>query len=261
MPSPFPGMNPYLEQEDVWHGFHQRFIARAADSLVPQVRPDFVVDIEANVYLHELPADERRQLFGGPDVHVARAAPAAAAGTGPSRPAVTAGAVSAAVPLLAVDEVRDSYIEIRDRKNREVVTVIELLSPSNKRPGDDRGQYVAKRIRALRSRAHFVEIDLLRGWPRMSVDGLPACDYYAMVSRFEDRPRVDVWAVALRQRLPSIPIPLAGGREDAVLDLQAVLDQTYDAAGYEDHIYAAARVTPPLSAADQAWAEGLLPPR
>ena len=233
MPSPFPGMNPFLEQEAVWHDFHQRFIPRAADALTSQVRPGYIVTVDSHVYLHELPAEARR-LVGS----------------------ISGGAVLGTVPL-PVDAEKDSYIQVRDRDGRELVTVVELLSPSNKAPGPDREQYVAKRREVLASGVHLVEIDLLRGWPRLPAEGLPQCDYCIMVSRAPERPRVRFWTVALQERLPVIPVPLRVPHRDASLDLQHILHQVYEGAGYEDYVYQG-RPSPRLRPDDEAWAREIV---
>jgi hypothetical protein len=248
-------MNPYLEQEEVWHDFHQRFCPYVAEVLGVQVRPHYVVKIDLHIYIHELP-DESRRLIGRPDVGVTRSSNvpgAVAAGT-------LLEEAPAQVTLPAVDIERVSYVEIRDRKDRQLVTVIELLSPSNKQPGSDREQYLAKRTQVLSSAVHLVELDLLRGGPRLPLEELPACDYYAMVSRMEKRPRADIWPLQLRDRLPVIPIPLSDSHPSARLDLQAVLDHVYDAAGYEDYVYLG-EPQPRLSAEDAEWAKLLLPLR
>jgi hypothetical protein len=156
-----------------------------------------------------------------------------------------------------VDIERESFIEVRDRVGRELVAVIELLSPTNKRPGPDREQYLSKRRQLLAGPVHLVEIDLLRSYPRMPVEGLPSCDYVALVSRAEERPRVGLWAVSLRERLPVIPIPLRSPDPDARLDLQEALHRIYDVAGYEDYIYAGTPV-PALGTEDAEWAKKLL---
>jgi hypothetical protein len=158
----------------------------------------------------------------------------------------------ARVELIDVDRFSETYIEIRDRKSRELVTAIELLSPSNKKPGSDRQQYEGKRNRILTSPAHFVEIDLLRGWPRMPRRNAPKCDYCVQVSRAEDRPQAGFWPIALRDPLPTIPVPLSSGHADVAIDLQAVLHRVYDAAGYAAYIYEDEPV-PPLDAEDAAW--------
>ena len=108
------------------------------------------------------------------------------------------------VPL-SVDVERHAFLEIRDRGNRQLVTVLELLSPSNKRPGPDREQYLAKRQQLLASSVHLVELDLLRGGPRLPMEHLPACDYCVMVSRYEDRPQCGPVAASDCGTLPTIP--------------------------------------------------------
>ena len=130
MPSPFPGMNPYLEQEIIWHDFHERFLPALAALLVAQIRPKYFVLIDENVYLHDLPPEPAR-LGGRPDLSVSR-------GTGSVSRSATAGVLEAPARIvLPVQDVEsESFLTIRDRRNREIVTVIEVLSPTNKRaPG------------------------------------------------------------------------------------------------------------------------------
>ena len=159
----------------------------------------------------------------------------------------------------AVAVERHSYLEIRDREGMALVTVVELLSPSNKRIGPDREQYVAKRRQLFASPTHFVEIDLLRGGPRLPLDDLPHCDYYALVSRAEERARVGVWPIRLRDRLPVVPVPLRAGDADSRLDLQEGLDKVYDGAGYAYYVYRGTPV-PPLAPDDAAWAKQFIIP-
>lgn len=252
MPSPFPGMNPYLEQEDAWHNYHEQLCTACLEALVPQVRPKYIVKLDEHLFIHELAADQR-QLIGRADVAIKFQAPAPAVGA-------MAGVVQAPaygrVPL-AVDIERQSFVQILDRQSRRVVTAIELLSPSNKYAGADRDQYLTKRQHLLTSRVHLVEIDLLRGGPRLPVEDLPPCAYYVMVSRVEDRPRVALWPIGLREPLPLVPIPLSDADPPAFLDLQALLHRLYDAAGYEDYIYTGAP-QPALAAEDAAWAQHIL---
>jgi len=148
------------------------------------------------------------------------------------------------------------FLEVRDRQGRELVTVIELLSPSNKRSGDDREQYLTKRRELVRSPAHLVEIDLLRGWTPMPQEGRPECDYSVMVSRAEKRLAAGFWPIRLRDRLPVIPVPLRSPDVAARVDLQEVLHRAYDGPGYEHFIYSG-EPEPPLSPDDAAWARQL----
>jgi hypothetical protein len=116
--------------------------------------------------------------------------------------------------------------------------VIELLSPSNKRPGPDREQYLATRGVFLASHAHLVEIDLLRyRAPLPTEDPRPECTYSVLISRSEKWPRADFWSIKLRDRLPVVPVPLHTGQPDATLDLQAILNRVYDEGGFAYLIY------------------------
>jgi hypothetical protein len=253
MPSPFPGMNPYLEQADVWTDFHASYIVALRDALRPQLDPRYIVKIEEQLYIHE-PTAEARRLHGKADVV---AVPSGVA-TSRKRAAVVLDAPTQ-VTLPGSDVERLSRVEIRDRASRQLITAIELLSPANKYAGEDREQYLAKRGEVLASLAHFVEIDLLRGGPRMPLIGSPECDYCVLVSRAEKRPEAGLWPLLLRDPLPVIPIPVSSLDPDARLDLGPLLHRCYDSAGYQTYIYQGTP-SPALSAKDAAWAEQVLKP-
>lgn len=255
MPSPFPGMNPYLERASVWHDFHERFIPLVAEWIGAQVLPRYYVRIDEQMYIHERSGEERRFLGRG-DIVVPALAPVGSA-------ALAADALleaPAEVGLPTIDMEGQSFLEIRDSANHELVTVVELLSPSNKYAGPDREQYLAKARHLQRSWVHFVEIDLLRGGPRMPWLDMPSCDYCVVVSRFEQRPKAGFWPIRLRERLPEIPIPLRHGDADARVDLQQVLHRLYDAAGYAYYVYSGPP-EPQLTPADAAWAAAFIPNR
>jgi hypothetical protein len=245
-------MNPYLEQDDAWHDFHERFLPVAAELIAAQVDPRYIVKIDEHVYVHELSA-EQRGFLGRADVAVTRSASTTPAATG-----TTLAAPIRVRFVQDVDTVGQSYLEVRDRHTRKVVTVVELLSPANKQPGPDREQYLAKRLRFLHSAVHLVEIDLLRGGDRLPPADATACAYCVLVSRMQERPEAGLWPLALRERLPVIPVPLTSPDPDARLDLQEVIHRVYDAAHYGTYIYAA-EPNPPLSAEDAAWARALVP--
>jgi hypothetical protein len=252
MPSPFPGMNPYLERASVWDSLHPNLITAAHFHLNTQVAPRYLVQIEARLYLHEPTAEQRFRWIG--DLGVKPGAPRE------PNPAPATATVAPAYVTLAdtVQTERVQFLTIRDRESRELVTVIELLSPTNKYAGPDRAQYLTKRLELLRSNTHFVELDLLRGGPRMPPDDLPTCDYCALVSRVEERPRAGVWPWRVRDALPVIPIPLRGGDADATLNLKAVLDQVYDGGGYHYLAYTGPP-EPRLAPDDAAWAAQYVP--
>ncbi len=152
MPSPFPGMNPYVEQDAFWQDFHLEFLPAVRERLVAQVRPKYIVMLDEHRYVQELPPEPRR-LVGRDDVSLASAPQPRSAG------AAAVGILEAPTQVhIPVQEIRRvPFLEIRDRLGRELITVLELLGPANKRGGPDREQYVAKRQQLLQSAAHFVE--------------------------------------------------------------------------------------------------------
>jgi hypothetical protein len=152
------------------------------------------------------------------------------------------------------------YLVIRKRDNDQTVTVIEVLSPTNKASRDGRTEYLAKRNALLRSQTHLVELDMLRGGERLpTVESLPAGDYFAFVSYAERRPQASVYAWHLNQPLPTIPIPLAEGDPDARLDLQAVFTSTYDRAGYDYALKYDRPIEPQFDESHLAWVQQILP--
>jgi hypothetical protein len=245
-------MNPFLEQVSVWHDFHETFLPVARELLNAQVLPRYFVKIDEHMYVHEL-GEEARRFAGRGDLWVARLSPGSGA-------AEAAGLLEAPceVRLPQTDLEGLSFLEIRDRESRQRITVLELLSPFNKYSGPDREQYLAKTRQLLRSAVHFVEIDLLRGGPRMPWLDLPECDYCVVVSRAERRPKAGFWPIRLRERLPVIPVPLREGEADARLDLQEVLHRVYDAAGYHYYV-STGQPEPSLSKEDAAWAAEFIP--
>lgn len=253
MPSPFPGMNPYLERAGVWEEFHVEFMTRAKVHLLQQLRPNYLVRIESRMYIHEPPHGDR--FFGIADAGIIHnPGNETKEGTVQTLPPP----VTARIPEpVEIEKLR--YLTIVSRSDGELVTVIELLSPTNKYSGPDRDLYRAKRREILRSKSHFVELDLLRGGPRMDYVNMPHCDYCAVVSRVEARPEVGVWPWRLRDPMPPIPIPVRSPDADARLELKAILDQVYDETGLQDYIYAGPP-EPRLAPDDAAWAAPFLPP-
>jgi hypothetical protein len=142
--------------------------------------------------------------------------------------------------------------------SREVITVVELLSPTNKQPGENRRRYLSKRADLLNSSVHLVEIDLLRCPRPMPADHRPACTYSVLVSRARLRPQAGFWPIGLRDPLPTVPVPLRTGESDARLDLRNIIDRTYDESGYRYFLYQR-DPDPPLIGDDFAWAKSLLP--
>ena len=255
MPSPFPGMNPYLEQAAAWPDFHQAYLTELRRQLTPEARGRYIVKLEEQVYLHD-PFAEDRELLGRPDISLT-SLPSSTIAAAETATAVAVAAAPAEAMVSNFDELRLGYIEIRDREEMRLITVIELLSPSNKRPGGDRLHYESKRKRLLAGPVHLIELDLLRQHPPMPFHRLPDSDYRVIVSRATARPRVAVWPLKLRDPLPTIPVPVKPEDADLTLDLMAAMHRTYDDAGYADYIY---RHDPePLLHPDDAkWAATLI---
>ena len=244
-------MNPYFEQEDVWSDFHSRIIYAISESLAVQIRPNYFTRIEQRLYVREMPAEWGRFL-GRSDISVLPVESQAS-----SRVALGVIDAPAHVRLPEVDFERIGFVEIRDRRDRRIVTAIEVLSPTNKYAGPDREQYLRKRAEILHSQMHFVEIDLLRGGPRMPMEDMPNCDYCVLVSRATKRPDAGVWPISIRDSLPTINIPLREDDPDAKLDLQRILHAVYDAAFYESNLYEGAPY-PQLTGSDLEWATNLV---
>jgi Protein of unknown function (DUF4058) len=255
MPNPFPGMNPYLEHPDFWPEVHLLLIAILQESLVPQLVPKYRVAIEKRVYETK---GEESLLVGIPDVSVLRNPPVRNPIT--SNVAVAAPAIAPVpVTLPMFEEVRERYLEIVDMATKEVVTVIEVLSPANKRPGKGREMYEEKRDKVFTSCTHLVEIDLLRCWEPLPVlETHISANYRILVSRADRRPIADLYLFNIPDAIPSFPLPLRAADVEPIVDLQALLNAVYDRAGYDFTIDYSSGTVPPLSETDAVWADALL---
>ncbi|MCI0358166.1 MAG: DUF4058 family protein [Planctomycetaceae bacterium] len=257
MPSIFPGIDPFIEDQE-WEDFHSTFNTVLRETLAPGLEPRYVVRVERRVYVEHGLGDEEQVrwadvsvLWSGSDAPVAVAPTAAGTALQP---------VECLLP--APQERRETYLVIRDVPAMEIVTVIETLSPANKRASSDgRGQYLAKRDEILQSRTNLVELDLLRGGKRLPVVGMPPGDYYAIVSRGYRRPKADVFAWTLRQALPVIPVPLKKGEAEPLVDLQQVFTTVFDRARYQLSLNYSAALNTSLVDADEKWLRELVAKR
>jgi Protein of unknown function (DUF4058) len=254
MPYPFPGMNPYLEQPAFWSSVHSRLIVAIADTVAPQILPNYYIEVETRTYSED-PSNEL--LIGIPDAVVltqsgmTRSLPTSATAlqTRPQQVQLPIGL-----------EMKERYLEVRETGTNAVVTVIELLSPKNKRAGKGRSAYENKRQCILESTAHLIEIDLLRIAAPMPLcqNDLP-WDYRILVSRSEARPNADLYGFTLRERIPDFPLPLKQPEEFVTIDLQSILQGVYDRAGYDYRIDYQQPVPPPkLSTEEQIWLTDVL---
>ncbi len=200
MPSPFPGMDPYLEDEKLWSAFHQQLVASLYHLLIPNLvtadRPDrYRVRVGQRRYLMEVP------LF----TSVLR------------------------------EEHLEEFVEIRLRSDGRLVTLIDFATPTNKSRPEGRDAYWARRRDAQREGANLVEIDLvLQGEPLLdySRDNLPEWNYLVTVVRRQQPERYEIYSSTIRKRLPRFKLPLAMGEPDTVVDLQIAFNRAYDAGGF-----------------------------
>lgn len=250
MPSPFPGMDPYLESRTQWPSIHAALIAQIRDQLNRTLPEGFAAKAEERLYL----LDESREIVGDAVVL--------------GLPEPYGGAVRTDSPVLVEiepNEVRELYLEIvtADRR-QEVITVIELLSPVNK-VGEGRERYLRKQRQTLHSAVHLLEIDLLRGGehtvavPKAQLAATRRrWDYLVCLRRANDRGRAACWPFTVRDPLPMVKVPLTDNLADIDLDLGAALTQVYDIGRYRRLVAYDAPPDPPLSPADAAWTTELL---
>lgn len=217
MPSPFPGTNPYLEHPELWSEVHHWMITLIAELLVSKLRPKYQVVIEKRVYQI---SGEDSLLVGISDVVVGRSSSVSA----------SQGITSVAVALPPVKPITVNIPmpqEVREVGTGEVVTVIEVLSPKNKRPGEGRRAYENKRQKVLGSSTHIVEIDLLRGGQPMPIlENSIQVTYRILVSRSDRRPQAELYPFGLQEPIPPFQLPLRHSDPEPLVDLQALLHST-----------------------------------
>lgn len=260
MSSPFPGMDPYLEQPNFWSSFHFRLIGVIAAAITPQLSDQYYIEVELRTYQTE---GDNEVLIGIPDAAILNRQSADRLPIdSPSTTALMAPLTQPETVMLPMIEcVKERYLEIRDIQTDAVITVIEVLSPKNKQAGEGRNAYEKKRRHILDSATHLVEIDLIRAGKMMPiVSNRPATAYRILISRSPQRPAAELYALSIQMPLPSIPIPLKPNDVDVILDLQAVFDQIYDEARYGMRLdYKEPVPLPALLANDRKWLETILP--
>ncbi len=276
MPSPFVGMDPYLENPAVFPDLHDSFSFLMKEALNVALPAPYYAGIRSRVWV------ETSQRFIGPDVDVLRPQPTGNGGQLTSGSGDGGGGVAVAEEVLTEpvvigpltvqvtdDEIRENFVEIYAQPGGErLVTTIELLSLANKTPGDHgRDLYLRKQREVLQhSQVHLVEIDLLRGGthstavPRQAVVAkVGAFDYHVCIHHYDRRGVFFVYPVRLGTRLPVIVVPLLPGAVPVRLDLQGVLDRCYDSGQYGRRVrYRDSQPAPPLSPEQAQWAERLL---
>ncbi len=273
MPSPFPGMDPYLEEPGIWPDFHHGLAAELKNSLNQTLPSPFYARVEARSEMGVVEEPNTRRWIV-PDVLVLRehrrvSNPESTAILDRPRSVLS----NSFEYVVEIDPIEHPYVEIRDaRRGHQLITLIEILSPSNKLPGSDRDAYLRKQAEVLASDASLIEIDLLRAGKRtlseMDLEALagqikPPVNYLVLVNRaWRRKQRVapyEIFPCTLREWLPCFPVPLTEGMGELPLDLQYIFNRVYDAGAYRrGAIDYSLPPVPPLSDEDAAWADRLL---
>jgi len=251
-------MDPYIEMSGLWDDFHAELIAEIKRAIAPQLPPHYAVRTGERYYVDVCSPGE----LGMTEPVSAQSDASVVADS--DRHGFPRGAAVLDAPVeveVAVElEFREQFVDIREMRSGHIVTTIEVLSPSNKRGGEGRQQYLMKRNACLLGERNFVEIDLLRRGNRMPlVSDYPAGDYFVALFRTTRPGKCGLWPIGLRDRLPVVPIPLLPGENELRLDLSPMVNSIYVGSNYALSINYALPLSPPLKNADDAaWIEQLL---
>ena len=272
MPSPFPGMDPYLEALDIWPDLHDALAGEIRNELNQALPAPYYARLEMRPEVGIVEEEGIRQRIV-PDIVVVRHPypPREPDGGGTAVLTQARREISRWIEYaIPTDPIRHHFVEIRDSlRGHKLITLIEILSPSNKRAGPDHEAYESKQREVLESDASLIELDLLRGGRRILpvpvLDAMirnlkPPPTYLVLVNRAWRRSRglaaYQVFPVGLREWLPCIPVPLKQDEDDVLLDLQMVFNRAYDTGPYRRGAvdYSAPPPPPALGDEDAAWA-------
>jgi hypothetical protein len=256
MPSPFPGMDPYIESSGEWGDFHTSLLGVLRAELNARLPSRYRAKIDVFVFV-QAPRPQHRRRRLEPDVFIRER---------PDRkipPASTAVLEAPMVVTLPRTPRRQKSVVIYDRRGNSVVTVVEVLSPINKDAGEGREAYLLKRGEYLANKVNLVELDFLRGGARLPLGNpLPEiADYYALVCRAWQFPQADLWNLSLRDPLPQLPIPLAKEVADTLLPLRVCVDRVYDEGSYDEELPYDEPLSPRPRKSDSAWIRQVLADR
>ena len=250
MTYPWPGMNPWLENSTLWRDVHHSLITALREDLAPRLRPRYFVAVETHTLVTARPDAPTMPRY--PDLMMIHR----------GGPAVTTAEVEEVDQYVSVEleleTIEVGYLEVRLVPHGEVITVIEVLSYSNKLPGRDREAYIAKREELLRTDVGFVEIDLLRAGQPMPLTEVPDSNYRLFIRRREQPFHARLYPFGVRQRIPTFPLPLLPDDTEPKVDLGSLIKQVYERAGYDLVIDYNQPPVPPLRDADADWARDLL---
>ena len=221
MPSPFPGMDPYLEEESVWPVFQHHLVLCLYQILLPGLVDRYRAKVGQRHYTTE------QALFTS----------------------------------IIREEHQEDYIEIRQRGDGKLVTLLDIASPTNRTSAAGRQAYLDTRRDGRAAGANLVEIDLvLQGQPMLdySRENLPDWDYAVTVTRATQPERHEIYTATLQKRLPRFRLPLAGDDRDTVLDLHTAFNRCYDQGGFASRIDYQRDPATKLDDDDRHWLQKLL---
>lgn len=254
MPSPFPGIDPFIESPAFWSDFHARFLNYWCEAISDALPREYEAGLGERVYLIEHNPDSRKLVF--PDVAVTQIDEPLRRSSSSAIEVATLEPVT--IPLMILEGPRETFIEIIHRADRSLVTALELLSPANKnQPG--RTEYLAKRNALLYQSVHLVELDLLRGGQRLPLaQPLPTGDCYYLVSRADRRPDCQVYAWQMKHPLLSLPVPLRAPDPDLQIDLRQVFNTAYERGRFQRRINYLGPLPTHLRDEEKQWAIDLI---
>jgi len=253
----FPGMNPYLEHPELFPGVHHWLIIEIARFLSPQLRPKYRVAVEVRMYETTDNGANDSLLVGIPDVVVKTRQNRHEHNNNVALATSTSEPLKVRIPVPIA--IKEGYLEIKEVGTEKLVTTIEILSPTNKRLGKGRRDYIEKREKVLGSLTNLVEIDLLREGQFMPIlSEHVQTDYRILISRSDNRPIADLYAFNLPDVIPTFPLPLQAGDIEPIIDLQTLLSEIYDISGYDLVLDYGQEPVPILSVQNAAWMDNLL---
>jgi Protein of unknown function (DUF4058) len=262
MPSPFPGMDPFLEDPAIFPDLHDSAVTYLREMLQAQLPDGYYAALGSRIFIEET------RRYVAPDVDVLRAGngTSAVASSASGETAIATRSEPVVIRILP-EEIRETFVEVYARDGRRLVTVIELLSLRNKTPGEDgMALYRQKQREICDAKSHLVEIDLLRAGRHATAvpeaalaERAGAPDYHVCVRRFDTPTDYIVYPAPLQEPLPEIAVPLLPGEGAVPLDLQALLTRCYEVGRYKLRVNYSGPVPPPaLSPSQAAWLASLL---
>jgi hypothetical protein len=252
-------MDPYIEACGLWGDFHPHLIEKIYDVLAEAVPDRYTVRLGKRSYVVLAESEGKVDHPVVPDVSVASPSPALPSSTGAAATAVAepqADAEVVSMRAFVATQFQENFIEVYFQDSeRYLVTCIEVLSPSNKRPGTEGWEvYLRKRQGLLLGSASLVEIDLLRGGQKLPMlDPWPKCPYTLLVARRDLAPYCKVWAAHSLRPLPVIPVPLNPPDPPIQLSLQPMVEAIYRRSRFGQDIDYSRPLQPPLAEAEAAW--------